>query len=99
MNGPIEQHRLAAFSAFRPVGSASDIDAIPALAELTAKRRFLFGNCCFSHGWLLVAGGRQPLLRKLQKARHTRIVTNSHNPANCNSKPPDWGFTDFSRGV
>ena len=35
---PVEQHRLAAFAAFRAVGGASGVDAIPCAAELAAQR-------------------------------------------------------------
>src|SRR5207248_3817791 len=90
MNGAIQQHRLATVSALRSVCGSRDIHLVPALAELTAKRGFFFSQGCFSH----LREDLQGSHRKLQKPRHTRIVTNSHYPANCNSKPADWGFTD-----
>jgi hypothetical protein len=49
MNGPVEKHRLAAFSALRPVRSTRHIDPVPALTKLTSDRRFFLSRHCFGH--------------------------------------------------
>jgi hypothetical protein len=46
-HGALEQDRLSAFSAFRPVDHLARLDAIPRIAELAPHGKLFGDRCCF----------------------------------------------------